>query len=477
MSIKEKKYSLFTFFLALMILIPLIMSRSDFQDDMYRTTSGYTDFWFENARPISVWIFRIINQGYVTPDISPLTYILSFMILFLSGRFLATKITKNNDNFLKNIITIIFLSSPFLTAILSYKYDCLPVSVAISIAVMVTFLKLKSSILKIIIQSLSLFIIFSIYQPVLAIFIGILGLKLLNTDSLTEVKEELIQTSYSLISIILSFFIYKKIIADNYLNDFYKSRGSIVHITKNGFEILIKNIEGYSKKIFLFIDYPSIYIPILLLSLLTIYTILRKKKYLEILKVTLALPFILTAGLSCNIVLEHAAIQFREMLGVFFIFLSLIIISRKANFHNSYTLIIILTSGLYLTNLMISYSLLNYKDQMAELDNRYIQQIDQIIVKYSPENIKSITIIPSARILTKKMQATENAYPILRDFIFENNFSNIWYAKALINEENNIGYPIKDYDGDHVELLKTSCNFSSQLVNSVLYLKIQDNCS
>lgn len=105
------KFYLMPMIIAIFIAIPLVLSRSDYQDDMYRTTSGYTDFWFENARPLSVWIYRIINQNYVTPDTTPLNFIISITILLVSSLFLSKKISDKKE--IRICSSILFMSTPF----------------------------------------------------------------------------------------------------------------------------------------------------------------------------------------------------------------------------------------------------------------------------------------------------------------------------------------------------------------------------
>lgn len=468
-----KEFYLIPTIACFLISIPLILSRSDYQDDMYRTTSGYTDFWFENARPLAVWIYRIINQGHITPDISPLSFILSLIIILISG-LIISDVTFNNKN-LKICSTILFFSSPFLTSILSYKYDCLTVSIAILLAVIYGTYQTKRKILLFTIRMVLIFSIFCIYQPVISLVLGLIGLTIINQKNgvYETIRSILEKTS----PIAISFIVYKKTISDIFLNEYFKVQGKIISPDMAGLRLMKENIIGYIHVINNFLLEPYVITPLILCSVYAIINLITIKDRKLIISVIAATPFIFFSFVSCNVILQNAAFQAREILGFPIIFICIMKIINAKQKPRLLPIVFILTSGVFITNTVVSYTYLNFKDEMARRDLSITNDIKSTLNHYGIDNIKRINIIYSKTPYTDKQSNMATAYPIINNMIYDNGFSNLWYAKAYISEIYGIKIPMTEsLSSSDLSGYKT-CSSNSSFNHGTVTLSIVKNCN
>lgn len=467
------KFYLIPMIIAIFIAIPLVLSRSDYQDDMYRTTSGYTDFWFENARPLSVWIYRIINQNYVTPDTTPLNFIISITILLVSSLFLSKKISDKKE--IRICSSILFMSTPFLTSILSYKYDCLTVSIAIFLAVFFNILELSNKIILFIIRVVTVFSIFCIYQPVIALAFGIVGLMI--TSGTDEIKKHITSALTKTLSIFIGFVIYKKTISDIYLSEHYKNLGKIISIDNNTLSKIFFNITGYSKLIYNFISEPYIMVPLIISSIYALRNVIILRGSNGFVRFTIAAPFIFTSAIGCNIILQNPSFQAREMLGFpcLMIFITLLSWNKKERAKTSY-IIYTLTLGVLITNTMISYTYLNFKDEMFRRDTYITNDIKSAINHYGIENVKSIELVYSKTPYTDKQYNMAKAYPSIMDMIFNNGFANLWYAQGYLSSINNIKIPMREVRTDIETPDFKTCSSDSTIKDKIMKISIKNNC-
>lgn len=475
LSLKEiKKYYLLPLLSAITTAIPLVLSRFDYQDDMYRTTSGYTDFWFSNGRPFSVWIYRILNQGSITPDTTPLNFILSIAILLLAGFILSNKISSNN--LVRVCCAIIFISTPFLTSILSYKYDCLTVSIALFLAVIFNTLEIRSFIFNIAVKIIIIFSIFCIYQPAISMAFGIIGLTILSRRESFNIKSEIYNIALKSAIIALSFVLYKNIISDPYLGDFYKSQGQLIKPNHLFISVLMENVKGYLYNVYLFIKYPYILVPLIISFFSCCFIVSTSNNKLKC-QILLSLPFILVAITGCNIILENAAFQAREMLGVQCFIIGVFLILGKAKNKNLIKInLVLLTLGVFITNTTISYTYLNYKDEMERRDQLILSDINKVIINYGADNIIKTYLFYNIAPKSKKQLNMETAYPIINKMIYNKEFSSVWYAQGYLGEENEINLNMEQKHGNVTDPQFRTCFTSSKLIEGTLYLSIEKNC-
>ena len=473
----DKKLLYPSFFCMVLLTIPLILSRSDFQDDMYRSTSGYTDFWFENARPLSVWIYRLIHQGIITPDTSPLNFIIAMLIIFASGILIAHKIAHENIRLPSACITIIFMSSPFLTSILSYKYDSLTASISLFIASIVSLCNYRKTLIDIIMGSILLVIMFCIYQPALSLMVGLMGIKILSGIGKESDSHQIKYLFLSSIKIIIAFIFYKHFIADSLLNDYYKHSGSLIKLNQDPVKSLTTNILNYAKNLSLFLSSPYILTPSILgVALIVIDMIICRTKRSPLVAASFIL--VLIGSLGCNIILQSPSFQGREMLGAPALIIFLIILTSQSKLKRFGTVLAVtITSGVFTTNLVLSYVFLNYKDALEDRDKLVVAAVKSSIEHYGVSNIKKVNIDELSFFKTKKMNVIESGHPIISKMIYDNGPSSTWYFRALISEESGIEFPISKLDIKNFNPDFRTCFTTSSLKDASLNIRFEKNCS
>jgi len=460
----------------ILLTIPLVLSRSDFQDDMYRSTSGYTDFWFENARPLSVWLYRFLHQGFITPDTSPLNFVLAMFIILSSGVLIAQKISPEHGSVPRLCIPILFMSSPFLTSILSYKYDSLTASTALLIAAIVPIYNYKKKFLDIIIGTILLVIMFCLYQPALSLMVGLMGVSLISGNRNEKTSHKIEHLTLSSIKIIISFILYKHFIADNFLNDYYKQSGTLIELNQNFAQSISFNIVNYSKNLSLFLLNPYIFTPTLLGLILILLDSFIFRTHRSAL---LIISFILVAigALGCNIILRSPSFQGREMLGMPALLILIVLLLCQSKFKRfAPPVAVAITLGVFLTNLVLSYTFLNYKDAIKDRDSLVVAAVNSSIENYGVGNINKIRIDESSFFNTKKMNVIQIAHPIISRMIYDKGPSSTWYFRALINEESGIDFPISKLDTNGYNPDFRTCFTSSSLTDASLNIRFEKNC-
>ena len=137
---------------------------------------------------------------------------------------------------------------------------------------------------------------------------------------------------------------------------------------------------------------------------------------------------------------------------------------------------ILLTCGVLITTLTISYSFLNYKDEIARRDKQYVNDINASILHYGVDNVKRIKITYKKPDLTNKENAFLAAYPILSRMIYDRGFSSYWYSNAIIKEENNINIPISETHDDFNDQMFKTCFSKSKLSEGTMSITFGHYC-
>ncbi|MEG6471344.1 glucosyltransferase domain-containing protein [Enterobacter roggenkampii] len=161
--IRQIKYN--HYFIAVMAFIaPIILSNFYYIDDNYRAITG-DDAWDIDGRPLSNLIMYTVNLNVHLADIFPIpTIISSLLIAFCMFRY-AKSITQDDDSFyIKLIIPLGIMASPFLLENSSYRFDVLPMYTSIALSYVFVIYKNRNRFLSIFIYSACITAILSIYQ-------------------------------------------------------------------------------------------------------------------------------------------------------------------------------------------------------------------------------------------------------------------------------------------------------------------------
>lgn len=106
---------------------PILLSGSYYIDDINRSIYGYG--WQHDGRPLSTLIMQLLSGGKIITDLYPFTQVISSFLLFISG-YIISKVCKLHG-YSAHLGAAIFATCPFFLQGLSYRYDCLPISLSV----------------------------------------------------------------------------------------------------------------------------------------------------------------------------------------------------------------------------------------------------------------------------------------------------------------------------------------------------------
>lgn len=157
--------------------LPVILGGLYHQDDIYRAITGNYD-WYGLGRPLAQEAARFFSgSGLVLIDTAPLTQIISLLFLSLSSLLLYRTFYSKYELRIPFIVTLLILN-PFFLYNLYYRFDSIGMGLGI-LLVCVAFsgsLKNKEQIL---VSTAMLIGALCCYQPVVNLFIALVGLELL----------------------------------------------------------------------------------------------------------------------------------------------------------------------------------------------------------------------------------------------------------------------------------------------------------
>lgn len=464
------QYKVLSILITVVYAIPIVLSKHDFQDDIYRTNAGYVDWWFFNARPLAVYFYRAINQGYISPDIYPLTYILSFFCFYFLINYLVNKLVLNDDLLLKFSIFILFLCNPFFLECLSYKYDCITIVLSVCLGTIFVFKKqYKNVYLDFLSRSLILFIMFCVYQPALSFIIGLIALKLLVNNEERSVFNTFKDLFIITLNIFVVFIVYKRLIADSMLNDYYKSMSKTLILNHDFFKNIILNIKGYFLLIHLYLSKMYVRVP-LIICLLLILLQINKKNYKKFIVGFICTPLLLLSFVSANIILQTPFFHPREMIGFSIPFVFLLLFIYKEGWVSK--LIFILPLGFLLSSTFLSYSLYNYRNLMYERNKLIVSDLLISMYHFGESNIKKIAFTNETSDIMNGQTVILKSNPLIISFADTESLKSNWYSQAIINQQYNIHKEV--ISSDHFPEGKdvfSQCYIQSTFVDKVLYVK------
>ncbi|EJB2880420.1 glucosyltransferase domain-containing protein, partial [Salmonella enterica subsp. enterica serovar Dublin] len=151
--------------LAIIYTFPLLTHQSFFVDDLGRSLYGGLG-WSGNGRPLSDFIFYIINFGTPIIDASPLPLMLGIVILALALSCVREKLF-GDDYITASLCFMMILANPFFIENLSYRYDSLTMCMSVAISIISSYVAYQYKPINIIISSILTIAFLSLYQAAL----------------------------------------------------------------------------------------------------------------------------------------------------------------------------------------------------------------------------------------------------------------------------------------------------------------------
>ncbi len=425
----SNKKSLISYFLVLFVvyivaLVPLIRANFNYIDDLGRALEGYRG-WDDFSRFGSEFLSIFIHGGESLTDISPFPLLLSVIILCLASIILIYSLSDNNKFSFWKVFAVIPLGlSPLFLECLSYKFDCVYISLSVLICIVPFLFYKKKAYIYFIVTVLSMIFMCVTYQASSGIYpmiVLVLALKLWNEkeDNKNILKFIFISfIGYCVALLIVKFGIMNEI--NSYISSSIFKINDLIPGVYNNFKEYLSLIKSYFTEIWLVLI-------IIIASTFVITSIVKSKQksYLAIPVsiITLLLTFVLCFGVYP--LLEKPLFLPRAMygFGAFVAIIGIYAVDLKTNYVAKIACFI-------LAWLFINFTL-TYGNALAE-QKRYTDfRIQNLISDMSDCEIfnsteEKIVILKGSIGKSPVVERISNNYPILNSLV-PNTLAEDWY--------------------------------------------------
>jgi hypothetical protein len=171
LSKQDKQTIGWVFLLHVVVLFPLLIADRYHVDDWGRAVLGYFN-WANDGRPWADWLMKHLDQGAPFTDCSPLPQLFAILLLGLTASLIGKRIG-SGPPLTTALAALLLGANPFFLANLSFKFDALPMTLALFLAAsaVVSFNPLKHRpVLNGLIGVIFLFGSLCLYQPCMSAF-------------------------------------------------------------------------------------------------------------------------------------------------------------------------------------------------------------------------------------------------------------------------------------------------------------------
>ena len=248
-------FSIVLFSLCLIYVLPIIMADRYYIDDLGRSKYGYLG-WSSNGRPVADWLMSAIGFGEYQLDVSPLFQLISIVVfVFCSFQFFKTNM-KHVMPGVAAITMFLAFANPFFLENLSYKFDCLPMTLAMSL-LMLPYTKKSISYGCFAFSCCMIILSLCLYQAAIGFYVCLAIIEFVRFYVLTSYES--IDDAWFLYKLVLvrlsqlltSYLVYSIFIVPNFLgvDDYNKSHSKLINFDVNGISIVSHNVSIFTSKI------------------------------------------------------------------------------------------------------------------------------------------------------------------------------------------------------------------------------------
>lgn len=318
-----------TIIIGLAYALPIVLNGIDYIDDMGRAISGYG--WSDDGRFVSTLLMQILSFSDKVLPLFPYATILSVIITCFSGFIISELFFKHSKY--KFIFSLVLLTSPFFLENLSYKYDSLPMSLSVLMAI-VPFTLYRNHIF-IPISILCLVAVLGLYQTTsmlyFAVTICIIMSSVLDGKNKTECFKFACKT---LVSFIVAFLIYKSLVLLLALN---VPRSQFISINSEILNLLIERMKHFHIMLKALFDsgYFIASAPFVILFAMSLVYLLALRKSLTIFFIiVLCFMSLLILTMMPNILLKEIFYTARTMICFPAIIIAMLIVMDRCKIEN-----------------------------------------------------------------------------------------------------------------------------------------------
>lgn len=206
-TIKQNQTFVFLVILAsVLYVLPIVLANTYYIDDLNRTVAGYG--WNHDGRFVSSIIMHVLSfQQEVVYSLYPFSNIISAVLLSLSGFIISYSVGVRNKVMLF-IGSLLLTTCPFLLEVLSYRFDCIPISLSI-LFITLPFLWYQHKIGFVAASITGIFLSLGLYQTSVLSYCIILCFFLIKDIWNEHYKQALIKLALSAFSFLTGFVSYK----------------------------------------------------------------------------------------------------------------------------------------------------------------------------------------------------------------------------------------------------------------------------
>lgn len=414
--LKNKSLYAVIFSLIFIFVMPIILYNGFYVDDNVRIITGKPD-WNWVGRTFADWLMKTLSLNTeVIDDFSPIPLVMAIALFSLT---LYQVISKNVENIsIMKVLPFIFLIvNPFFMQNLTYKFDSLPMTIALSCAVFAYFYENVSKVKKYLVMTGLLVVALELYQPCANIFLMLGAANLIgdfkaNKDCKWK-SLVFVFLTYAVASIV--YMLLEKIIN----SDAVLSRGHIVPLNEF-YPTIIANIKAFFKIVFFITGYVGLILLVLPIIGYWIYTVINtfksKASILDKLVIIVA-PFILFVCIWGPLLIIKELISLpRELptVGVI-LFLNALIFIRLHQCLQSKMLVCI-PAALYISCVLLCGLFINVI-KIQDNFNDMVYNSLYLNITNNPKlyNVKEIKIngnVPVSRIFESKIKANPYFYSL-----------------------------------------------------------------
>lgn len=225
MGIGFKEIKIPAFFLSI-VWIPVFFAQRYYMDDLGRSVRGYYE-WNPNGRPLTEAIFWVFYQGGGVFDVSPLFQILSIPVMALSCVILLKSIGFKVGRFELLASSLIFITPLYLEN-MAYRYDSLSMALSCMMVICSFWLSLDIKNYKQYILGIAIGVAFlSTYQAFISVYLVLIISAAIRSEGVIDSVKKSLPPA---ICLLISYAIYSKIIAPNFVTGDYNKIHSEISI-------------------------------------------------------------------------------------------------------------------------------------------------------------------------------------------------------------------------------------------------------
>lgn len=487
--LSNNKFEILIFyFLSFIYIFPRVLSNSDYNDDIFRSTTGDANWWYYNGRPLTVRLMHVFNQNVLMSDSTPLPVILGMTFFVICSLFLMKEFLQGYGSATKTALCSVFIINPFFISNITYKYDCLPMCLALGLSIIASLIgRNKTNIFIEISRFFILISILCIYQAALSLIISLIAIDLCVRALSGRIDIRL--QIFRAITIVFSYGIYSKFIGPHYLRFIYIDMAQHIPLNHDGILILKQNIKTTLSIIahfyhgslmrFCIISYAIIYALGFLYIGFKPRTENQTNRWISLGAYASGLCVIMLCTLGLTIFLKSPDIQPRVLLGTFGFILSaplfLTCISRTST---AQFLAVILCALQIIPVLSLSFSFGNYLTQENTHDSDTLKEIEFHLIHYPTNSQTKITFL-NDNPATPSMVVKQTVHPLITNFMATQGFGKRynWYSGGLLRY-NSINYELDDSYQPADKFVPTvkTCHVLTSFVDNHVMVLFQLQC-